>query len=426
MKLRFYNARILTMADGPEILTGEVHTDNERITYVGPATEGGVFDRGIDCGGDLLMPGFKNAHTHSAMTFLRSNADDMPLDTWLNNCVFPYEAKLTPDDIYTLTKLAVLEYLTSGVTAVMEMYLTPESIAQSFDDCGMRAVQVGGVNNFSQSPELLEKWYGELNGKSPLTSFRLGFHAEYTCSEALIGEIASIARAHKAPVYVHVSETAEEVEGCISRYGRSPVRFLADKGIFDYGGAGYHLVHIQDGDIEVLKEKSIAVVTNPASNAKLASGITPITEFLDAGIPVAIGTDGPASNNCLDMFREMFLVTALAKLRTGDASAVPAFDVLKMATVNGAHVMGLDDADVLQPGKLADMVLIDLHQPNMLPLNSIANNIVYSGSKLNVRMTMIHGVIRYDRMSGPAQFFLDETEDSIYEQCGRIRDRIIG
>ena len=288
------------------------------------------------------------------MTFLRSHADDLPLDTWLNTQVFPYEAKLTPEDISVFTKLAILEYLTSGTTAVMEMYLDPETIARTADSMGMRMVQVGGINNFTQPPAMLEKWYRELNGVSPLTSFELGFHAEYTCSRELLEQIAELAHRLQAPVFTHCEETFAETQGCLERYGRTPVALLAELGIWDYGGAGYHLVHTNEEDRAILLEKKVGVVTNPASNAKLASGIAPLSDYLSAGIPVAIGTDGPASNNCLDMFREMFLATALAKLRTGDASAVPAGEVLKMATVSGAHIMRIPDADVLAEGKLAE------------------------------------------------------------------------
>ncbi len=426
MKIRFYNARILTMEEGREIFLGEVHIDDSRISYVGEAKETTEtkWDQEIDCEGNLLMPGFKNAHTHSAMTFLRSHADDLPLGDWLENQVFPFEAKLTPEDIYTFTKLAVLEYLTSGITSIMEMYLTPETVAKACQKMGMRLVQVGGVNNFSQSPELLEKWYKELNGVSPLTSFCLGFHAEYTCTPELLQKIADLARKYKAPVFTHCEETEAETLGCIERYGKTPVKLLSDLGMFDYGGAGFHMVHANKEDIQILKEKHIGVVTNPASNTKLASGIAPLDEFLENDVLVALGTDGPASNNCLDMFREMFLATGLAKLRLSDASAIPAMEVLKMATVNGAHLMQIPDADVLAEGKLADLIMIDLFQPNMQPIHNIAKNIVYSGSKQNVKMTMIHGRILYDCFGGGQHFHTDSQPAEIYREAQKITERI--
>lgn len=430
MKIRFYNARILTMKKDEPIFFGELWVEDEKITYVGEDNEkesilrkekGDVhWDEEIDCNGNLLMPGFKNAHTHSGMTLLRSYADDMPLHDWLNEQVFPVEAKMTEEDIYHLTKLAVLEYLSSGITSVFDMYLTPDSIAKACSETGMRCVLVGGVNNFSQSVEAMEKWYEKWNGKNPLLSFLLGFHAEYTCSKELMERIAKLAAKKKAPVYVHLSETKEEVEGCVERYGMTPGKFLDSLGMFDYGGGAYHCVWLTPEEIELFQKKGIHVITNPGSNTKLASGIAPVSDFLKAGLNVAIGTDGPASNNCLDMFREMFLVTGLAKLREKDASAVDAMEVLRMATVNGAKAMCLPDADVLAEGKLADILMIDLHMPNMQPLNNIAKNIVYSGSKQNVKMTMIHGKILYR----DGVFSVSQDPEEIYVKANEIIGRI--
>ena len=229
-------------------------------------------------------------------------------------------------------------------------------------------------------------------------------------------KISEIAHKYKAPVFAHLSETKAEVEGCRERYGMTPVAFLDSLGMFDYGGGGYHCVHVTEEDIVIMKKRGMYAVSNPGSNTKLASGIAPITQFLEEGVPVALGTDGPASNNCLDMFREMFLVTGLAKLKEEDAAAVDAMEVLKMATVNGAHAMGLTEADVIAEGKLADLIMIDLKMPNMQPLNNIAKNIVYSGSKINVKMTMIGGRILYENGS----FLTDEKPEDIYEKANEI------
>ena len=427
MKIRLYNARILTMEEGKDIFLGEIRIRDEKIIYVGNGSDAdalsqddseGVWEE-IDCKGNLLMPGFKNAHTHSGMTLLRSYADDLPLGDWLNKQVFPVEAKMTADDIYHLTKLAVLEYLTSGITAIFDMYLTPESIARACDDTGMRCVQVGAVNNFSQSPKLVEEMYLKLNAESPLQSYHIGFHAEYTCSKELLCKISELAHKYKAPVYTHLAETEDEVAGCKERYGMTPLAFLNSLGMFDYGGGCYHCVHMTEDDMHIMKQKGLYAISNPGSNTKLASGIAPISDYLKMGIPVALGTDGPASNNCLDMFREMFLVTGLAKLREKDASAVDAMEVLKMATVNGAHAMGLSDADILSEGKLADLILIDLNMPNMQPINNIAKNIVYSGSKQNIKMTMIHGKILYR----DGQFYLSDKPEDIYTKANAIIDK---
>lgn len=429
MNYRFYNAKILTM-ETTDVIEGELWVQDDKILYVG---EGGdaaaicqslslesiLWDREIDCEGNLLMPGFKDAHTHSAMTFLRSKADDLPLSEWLYHQVFPMEAKLDGEMIYHLTKLAVLEYLTSGITTVFDMYLTPETTAKACVEMGMRCVQVNTTSaqeDFEEMLALMEERYHTLNHYHPLHSYFIGFHAEYTCSKALLERVAEMAHKYKAPVFGHLSETKAEVEGCKERYGVTPLQLLDSMGMFDYGGGGYHCVWMDEKDLEIMQRKNLTAVTNPASNMKLASGVAPISEYLKRGINVAIGTDGPASNNCLDMFREMFLVTGLAKLREQDAAAVDALSVLKMATVNGAKAMNLSDADVLAKGKQADIIMIDLNQPNMQPINNIPKNLVYSGSKQNVKMTMIRGKILYEN----GQFTKAYDVEEIYRKANEI------
>lgn len=397
MKTRIYNAKIITMANGTDILEGELHIEDERISYVGTGKnlQKTVFDEEIDACGNVVMPGFKNTHTHSAMTFLRSYADDLPLQEWLYNRVFPMEAKLTEDDVLWCSRLALMEYLTSGITANFDMYMKNEAIAKASVSMGFRTVLCGSINDFGGTVEGIEDEYKHFNNYDELISYQIGFHAEYTTKKETLERMAELAHKYKAPVYTHNSETKNEVEGCIERYGKTPTSFLDSIGIFDYGGGGFHCVHMTDEDLNICKEKKIWVVTNPASNIKLASGIAPVKKMLDMGIGLAIGTDGPASNNCLDMFREMFLTTALQKVSIPDASAVDANDVLYMATVGGAHAMRLTECDTLEKGKYADLIIIDCNQPNMQPLNNISKNIVYSGSKQNVKLTMVAGKVLY-------------------------------
>lgn len=429
MNIRFFNARILTMADGFDIQMGEVWVKGNMIAYAGGCensplknneiskVDGKVlWDREIDCQGNLLMPGFKNAHTHSGMTFLRSYADDLPLLEWLEKQVFPMEAKLTGEDICYLSKLAVMEYLTSGITSNFDMYLTPETIVQASVETGFRTVLTSGLNDFTQSLKQLEDSYRKYNNYHELISFQLGFHAEYTTSRNLLEGISQLAHEYHAPVFTHNSESIAEVNGCIERNGMTPTKYLDSLGLFDYGGGGYHCVHMSEEDLCIFKEKGLSVVTNPASNAKLASGIAPINKMMEMGINLAVGTDGPASNNCLDMFREMFLVTALAKLREKDAAVVDGNLVLKMATIGGAKAMGLHGCDTLQEGKLADIIMIDLHQPNMQPLNCISKNIVYSGSKQNVKLTMVNGKILYE----DGRFDIGVEPEVIYEKANAV------
>ncbi len=431
MNIRLYNALILTMEKNKPVFRGEIWVKNEKIAYIASREELAgewakdlpriVWDIEIDCKDNLLMPGFKDAHTHSAMTFLRSYADDVPLDQWLNEKVFPLEAKLSGEDIYHLTRLAILEYLTAGITSIFEMYLTPDTIAEACMDMGMRCVLTSGLNNFSSSIEQMEEEYLKWNKRHSLISYQLGFHAEYTCSKELIYNIAQLAHEYRAPVYTHLSETAKEVEECKARYGMTPVMFLDTMGMFEFGGGGYHCVHVTDSDMEVLRRRRMYVVTNPASNLKLASGIAPIADFERRKIPVAIGTDGPASNNCLDMFREMFLVAGLSRVREGDASSPDAMRVLRMATVQGARAMRLSKADVLAKGKYADIIMIDLHQPNMQPIHNIPKNLVYSGSKSNVCMTMINGKILYYNR----EFNVGDSVENIYAKCDEIVRRLV-
>ncbi len=430
MNIKFISARILTMKDGEEIYEGSLYTQDDSIVYVGPSLDeaeeasklpaGYKPDRTIDCGGNLLMPGFKNAHAHSGMSILRSCADDMPLSDWLNTQIFPREARLDAEMIADATALSVLEYLTGGMTACFDMYLTPESEAQAYKDMGYRAVLCGNLNNFSSSVEYTEEMYDKLNHFDPLISYEIGFHAEYTCSDELMRSLSDMAHKHAAPVYTHLAETKGEVAGCMERYGKTPAAYLDSIGMFDNGGGGFHCVHMSEEDLCIFKERNLSVITNPGSNTKLASGIAPISTYLERGINVGIGTDGPASNNCLDMFREMFLTTGLAKLREDDASAVDALEVLKMATVGSARAMRLFDADVLEAGKCADIIMIDLNQPNMRPFNNIAKNIVYSGSKSNVAMTMIAGRILY--MNGSFDDSIDV--ERIYMRAQEIIDTI--
>ena len=423
MSVRFFNAKILPLNLDNNITEGELWTSGGKISYLGStenAPERPVFDREIDCGGNFLMPGFKNAHTHSAMAFLRSYADDMPLQDWLFKQVFPMEAKLTPDDVYWLTKLAILEYLTGGTTSCFDMYFFPEAVAAAAVETGFRLVFCGSISGDKSNITRLQNYYETYNDFDSLISYRLGFHAEYTAELDLMKEVAALAKALKEPVFVHNSETEKEVRECVEKYGKTPTVLFDSLGIYDNGGGGFHCVYMSDDDLRIFKEKKLWAVTNPGSNTKLASGIAPICRMQKEGINLAIGTDGPASNNCLDMFREMFLVTGLQKIISKDASACDALSVLRMAACGGAEAMGLPESNYLAQGKNADLIMIDLQQPNMQPLNNIAKNIVYSGSKHNVKLTMVNGKILYE----DGKFNVGEKPEQIYKKANEIINRM--
>ncbi len=418
--IRFYNGRVLSFKNGIEITDDEVWVDGSKIAFVGKNPNSKA-DREINLNGNLLMPSFKNAHTHSAMTFARSLADDLPLQPWLYDMIFPMEAKLTGEDIYHLSKLAFLEYLTSGITACFDMYYFPEDMARASVDFGFRTVMTCGLNNFKENIESLEEYYNKFNSYDELISYKLGFHAEYTTSKELMSGIAGLAEKYKAPVFMHASETESEVKECIQRYGKTPTVLFDELGLFNYGGGAYHSVWVNDNDLEIYKKHGVYAVINPGSNSKLASGIAPVSKMIDKNIQLAIGTDGPSSNNALDMFREMYLLAATQKLNDRNAASTDANKILETATVGGAKCMGLDNCDTIDVGKTADLIVIDLNRPNMQPINNITKNMVYSGSKENVKLTMINGRILYEN----GEFVGIDTEE-IYGNAQKITDRIKG
>ncbi len=436
MNVRFYHAKILQPQPDHswKLLEGELWVAGNTISYLGDGKTGGAqkadgqlpqlapkeWDREIDASGCVMIPGFKNAHTHTAMTFLRSYADDLPLQEWLERQVFPKEAQLTQEDAYWLNILGIMEYLTSGITANFDMYFLPLASAMAARDTGFRTVQVSALNNFASSLEQMEEDYYAITQMGSRLSYMAGIHAEYTTSMKRMEGAARLAQKLHLPSYLHNSETKREVEGCIRRWGKTPTQLTDALGMYEYGGGGYHCIWLDETDVSIFASRGLFAVTNPASNLKLASGIAPVKTLVGRGIPVAIGTDGPASNNCLDMFREMFLTAGLAKIREMDAACLSADEVLYMAAVTGAQAMGLVDCSSLAVGKKADLVLIDLQQPNMQPENNLVKNLVYSGSKQNVKLTMVDGQVLYE----DGRFHIGFAPEEVYAKANAVVSRM--
>ena len=421
MKILFHNARILTM-ENENIIEGDLLTLDNRIAYIGKdASAFAPFDRVIDCHKNLLMPGFKNAHAHSAMVFLRSKADDLTLQDWLFKVIFPREDKLIGSDIYHLNKVAYLEYLSGGITACFDHYYYPLEAAKAAEDVGFRTLLLATYDQKYTRGEALYRNFHHYNDvKDGLVRYTIGFHAEYTTDANLLMGTIETLRMLKCPFYTHISETEKEVKECVDRHGKTPVQYLYDNGLFNYGGGGFHCIYLTPEEVKIFKEHNLSVISCPASNAKLASGIAPLTYYLDNGINIALGTDGPASNNSLDMFKEMYLAATLQKLANQDPKSIAAFEILKMATVNGAKAMGLDEADILKEGKYADLILIDLNKPNMQPINNIITNLVYAGNKDNVILTMINGQILYEN----GEYHIKDKPEDIYRKAEEIAARI--
>lgn len=419
MKILFTNALILSMKN-EEIFKGELLVNGNIIEEIAKKITDRKADKIIDCEGNLLMPGFKNAHAHTAMVFSRSAADDLPLHDWLYDVIFPMENRLQEEDVYHLTKLGILEYIKGGITAAFDMYFNPLEIARASTDMGFREVIL--ATSDKESTSLIEERYHSLNKANSLISYQIGIHAEYTTSLERIKEIAQLVNKLHAKAYLHVGETLDEVNGCVKRYGKRPLELLDSLGFFNYGGGGFHCNYFSDEEIEIAKKRNINIISCPASNLKLASGIAPLVKYQKAGLNIALGTDGAGSNNSLDMFKEMYLASCLQKIVNKDPSVMDGFEVLKMATVNSALAMGLNNADVLDKGKLADIIMIDLKSPSMQPINNIAKNLVYAGSKDIIKMTMIDGKILYF----DNKFSLDIDKDSIYSIAQAITNRLKG
>ncbi|MBR6960134.1 MAG: amidohydrolase [Clostridiales bacterium] len=419
MSVRFYNARILTMED-QNIIEGELWVSGSKITYIGEGKANDIkWDRQIDCNRNILMPGLKNAHTHSGMTFSRSLADEYSLNDWLFKAIFPREAKLTPEHIYWFTKLAYAEYLSGGITACFDMYFHLREAAKAAVESGIRLVFCDSANDFGGIDEL-EDNYNTYNSFDPLVSFKLGFHAEYTTSKKNMEYVSQLAHKYKAPVYTHISETRAEVEGCKDRYGVTPAVLLDRMGIFDFGGGGFHCVWFTDEDMEVFRSKGLWSVFNACSNLKLASGIAPVYKYIDSDMKIAIGTDGAGSNNSLSLIREMYLDTVLSNSMTGNAATVDPYKILKAGTTGGALCMGLDDSDVLAEGKKADIIMIDMSRPSMQPENNIIRNIVYSADNSCIKMTMADGKILYE----DGKFTSVDIEE-VYRMCNRLQKDLV-
>lgn len=382
-----------------------VAVENEKITYVGTEKPLEKFDSVKELTNCILMPGLYNTHTHSPMVLLRGVGSDLPLDKWLFGEICPIEDKLTAEDISAGSYLACMEMLSCGTVSFSDMYFEPQTTAEAVIACGMKANITRPVQCFdpSETPEtsyrirqaleLYDNYHEAGNGRI-LVDFCV--HAEYTCNELITGALTKLCNDRKGNLHIHLSETEKEQRECIEKYGKTPAAWFESLGAFDSRAFAAHCVELTDGDIEILKKHNVSVVHNPSSNMKLASGFADIQKYMDAGLNVALGTDGAASNNNLDMFEEMHLAGVIHKGNRRDATVVNAASVLNMATVNGAVLQGRSDSGVLKAGKKADIIAINLDAPHMIPCIDPAALLVYSAQGSDVCMTMCEGKVLYE------------------------------
>lgn len=359
----------------------------------------------VDLPEHAIIPGLINAHTHAAMSLMRGIADDLPLMRWLQEAIWPAENKHVSEAfVRDGTLLAAAEMLSGGITTCNDMYFHPDAAAEAFDQAGMRAVIGVTVIDFptpyaANADEYFRKGLAARDRwqRHPRLSFNIAPHAPYTASDETLARAASLAAELDCGLHIHIHETRHEVDESLTLHGMRPLTRLAGLGIPGNNFLGVHAVHLDRSDIDLLARNACAVVHCPTSNMKLASGIAPITEMMNAGITVALGTDGAASNNRLDMFAEMRQAALLAKVATGDATAIPAHTALRMATINGANAIGLGDCiGSLEPGKCADMCAIHLGAPETLPCYEPISHLVYAAGREHVSHVWVDGEARVE------------------------------
>ena len=358
----------------------------------------------IDGAGNLLIPGFYNIHCHAAMTLFRGYGEDLPLDRWLNERIFPAEERLTYKSVYTAAKLAIAEMLRGGIVSFSDMYMFEDAVAEAVAEYGIKAnlsrsivsfdpeIDIKSDSRFRETTDLIRSYHGFDDGRIRVD---LSLHAEYTNVPRACRDLAAYARENGFGMQVHLSETEKEHIECIARHGKTPTAFFLDTGVLDVPVTAAHCVWVSDEDIAILAEKGVSVAHNPVSNLKLGSGVMPLRKMLDGGVNVGLGTDGVASNNRLDLLREMQTAAILHKGVSRDPAITVAREMLPLATLNGARAQGRTDCGRIEVGNLADLVLIDRNSLHNMPSYDDYAMLTYSTDRSDVLLTMVDGRILY-------------------------------
>jgi len=390
------NGFIITM-NGPPITDGYVLIKDDKIAYVGKEVQ--QAEHVINAKGCIVMPGLINAHTHAAMTLFRGYADDLPLDRWLEDYIWPIEGQLTDEDVFSGTMLACLEMIRSGTTAFADMYFHMDEAAKAVEMSGMKGalsyglIELGdhkrGEKELAIGSQFVKNWNGAAQGR--ITTM-YGPHAPGTCSRDFLGSVKEQAISDNTRIHIHVLETETELNQSKERYGMCSVNMLDELGFLGPDVLAAHCIWLSSGDMDILAHKDVNVVHCPVSNMKLASGIAPVPELLNRGVNVALGTDGAASNNSLDMFGEMKTAALLHKVNSMDPTALPAGEVLKMATCNGAKALGIATG-MLKEGLSADIIIVDINKPHLVPIHDPISHLVYAARGSDVCTTIVNGQI---------------------------------
>lgn len=400
-----------------------LYIEEDKITGIGDKPAGFTADKVIDGTDKLVIPGLVNCHTHSYMSFMRNVADDLSFMDWLFGTIDPIEQQMTDEDTYWGANLAIIEMMKSGTTCFNDMQMNIHQTTRAVKESGMRAVICRGLvgSGSDEAGQMrLRQAYEERDAAKDCDrlTFKLGPHAPYTCDDAFLKIVAAEAKKENMGIHVHLSESESEISQIQEKYGCTPIALAEKCGIFDVPAIAAHCVQVTDEDIEILKRKNVSVVTNPASNMKLGNGFAPIAKMLDAGVNVCLGTDGAASNNCLNMFHELSLLTLIHKGTGKTPQCVSAKECFRIATINGAKALGLEkEIGSIEAGKKADLAILDLNTPSLTPRNNLIAGLSYSANGSEVDTVIINGQIT---MEGRKLLTIDEK--LVY---GKIQDIIV-
>ncbi len=403
-KLLIHGADLMTMCeDTPIIHDSAVVIEQDEFVFIGEEQDlpqEWTYDRTIEAADQVIMPGMINTHNHAAMILLRSYADDLPLMEWLEQKIWPIEAKLTAEDVYWGSLGAIVEMIKSGTTCFADMYFFMDETAKAVEESGIRGVlshgMIGvgpnGADDLRIARQFCLDWEKRADGR---IQTMLGPHAPFTCPPDYLGKILDIAGEIDKPLHIHLSETLSEVKDIQKQYGKTPIKLVAEVGLFEHPVLAAHCVHLSDEDFEILKAaKALGIAHNPQSNMKLASGIAPVQRMLKEGLVVGIGTDGASSNNNLDLLEEMSTAALLAKIGTMDSTALPSGECLRMATIYGAKALGQgEQLGTLEVGKKADLVILDFKKPHLVPRHNIMAHTVYSAQSSDIMTVIVNGQI---------------------------------
>lgn len=412
MGILIENALVI-LPEGAEDVIREtsLYIEEDRITGIGDKPAGFTADKVIDGKDKLVIPGLINCHTHSYMSFMRNVADDLSFMDWLFGTIDPIEQQMTDEDTYWGANLAIIEMMKSGTTCFNDMQMNIHQTTRAVKESGMRAVICRGLvgsGNDEAGQSRLRQAYEERDAAKDCDrlTFKLGPHAPYTCDDEFLKIVAAEAKKENMGIHVHLSESESEISQIQEKYGCTPIALAEKCGIFDVPTIAAHCVQVTDEDIAILKRKKVSVVTNPASNMKLGNGFAPIAKMLDAGINVCLGTDGAASNNCLNMFHELSLLTLIHKGTGKTPQCVSAKEGFRIATINGAKALGLEkEIGSIEVGKKADLAMLDLNTPSLTPRNNLIAGLSYSANGSEVDTVIINGQVT---MEGRKILTMDE------------------